>query len=296
MNPPTVRAALRAGNERLQRAGVDGARLDAELLLAHVLGRDRAYLLAYPEQQLDPEQGAAFQSYLDRRAGHEPLAYLTGRRWFYGLELEVTPDALIPRPETELLVEQALRWLSQDRRGLRRVVDVGTGSGAIAVAVASRTSQDVEIVAIDASPQALALARRNAQRCGVPDRIQFLPGDLLEPLTEPADLILANLPYIPSADLAGLMPEVRDYEPAAALDGGPDGLRPIERLLAQAGDHLRADGALFLEIGYDQGERACSLAQRYFPDARLNIHQDLAGLERLLVVQSGRIMDPPSAA
>ena len=283
MENASIEATLREAAARLSEAGVDSPRLDAELLLAHALGRDRAYLLAHPEQPLSPKQSTRFDALVARRAAREPLAYITGRRWFFGLEFEVTRDALIPRPETETLVEMALDWLARrDDREQPRVADVGTGSGAIAVSLAMHAA--VEIVALDASFAALRLARANARRHRVAARIHFVQGDLLAPLAATFDLIVANLPYIPTADLAHLMPEVRDYEPRSALDGGPDGLRVIERLLAQAPARLKKGGALLLEIGHGQGENASALARRYFPRARVEVHRDLAGRERVLAI------------
>ena len=275
----------------LAAAGIDTARLDAEVLLAHCLQVERTHLLAHPEQTLTSGQLACFRVLAQRRAGREPLAYLTGRRWFYGLEFAVTPAVLIPRPETELLVELALDWLSQyQSAGYRpvgyRVLDVGTGSGAIAVSIAANTTPDVEILASDVSPESLRIAKQNARKHGVEERIAFLHGDLLDPLPDPVHLILSNPPYIASDILPTLMPEVQDHEPQMALDGGPDGLRIIERLLAQAPAHLSPGGAIFLEIGYDQGEAASVLARRYFPKAAVRVHPDLAGLDRVVEIQT----------
>lgn len=271
----------------LAAVGIETARLDAELLLAHCLDVERTHLLAHPEQILTPEQLGCFRALAQRRAEREPLAYLIGRRWFYALEFTVTPAVLIPRPETELLVEKAVQWLGQ-RQGRTRVLDVGTGSGAIAVSIAANTAPAVEILASDLSPESLQVAKQNARKHDVAGRITFLPGDLLDPLPEPVHLILSNPPYIASNGIPTLMPEVRDHEPRAALDGGPDGLRVIERLLAQAPAHLWPCGAIFLEIGYDQGSAASAIVRRYFPAAAIRIHQDLAGLDRMVEVQTGR--------
>jgi release factor glutamine methyltransferase len=271
----------------LAGAGIDGARLDAEVLLAHVLRVERSFLLSHPTLPLSLAQAALYAGLIRRRAAREPLAYLSGRRWFYGLEFLVTSAVLIPRPETELLVEMALAWLAGRPEGAT-VVDVGTGSGAIAVALAVHTPSRVRILASDSSAAALAVAQENArQHC--PGRITFLSGDLLTPLSEPVDLIVANLPYVAEAKRDDLMPEVRDHEPAAALFGGEDGLAVIERLLLQAPAHLRPGGGVMLEIGAGQGEAARLLAGRllagrHFPAARIAIHPDLAGLDRVLVI------------
>lgn len=277
-----VGGELAAAAKVLARAGIDGAQLDAEVLLAHVLGVERTFLLTHPDQALTPRQATGYGELIHRRASREPLAYLTGKRWFFGLELVVSPAVLIPRPESELLVEQGLAWL-QLRPAGATVVDVGTGSGAIAVSLAAHTAPQVRVFAIDSSPVALAVAQENARR-HCPDRLTFLCGDLLAPLTDAADLILANLPYVAEGERSDLMPEVRDYEPDEAIFGGYDGLALIERLLAQAPGHLRLGAAIMLEIGASQGKAALQLARRHFPSATITLHPDLAGLDRILVI------------
>ena len=280
-----IQTTLQQTTAILAAADIDTARLDAELLLAYCLQVDRIHLLARPEQLLAPDQFACFQALVRRRSSREPLAYLIGQRWFYGLEFEITPAVLIPRPETELLVEKALSWLDQHRGEARQVIDVGAGSGAIAVSIAANTTPDVKILASDTSPESLQVAKQNARKHGVENRITFLLGDLLDPLPGPVHLILSNPPYIASDIIPTLMPEVRDYEPKAALDGGADGLRVIERLLAQAPVYLSPGGAIFMEIGYDQGQSASELTHQFFPTAAIHIHQDLAGLDRLVEIQ-----------
>lgn len=269
---------------RAQLKNTAGAEpLDAAILLAHVLAVPRVELLAHPERPLSAEQAARFAGLVARRATGMPVAYLTGRRAFYDRELFVSPAVLIPRPETELLVEAALAW-AQGRAGLR-VADVGTGSGAIAVTLAAHLP-DARVHAVDCSPEALAVARENADRAGVAGRIVFYEGDLLGPLLEAGvmlDLIAANLPYIPTDDLAAL--EVARHEPRLALDGGPDGLDAIRRLLAQAPRALAASGLALLEIGAGQGERAAALAARAFPDAAIVVLPDYAGHDRVLRIE-----------
>lgn len=277
---------LQAATVALKEVGADSPRLDAELLLAHCLQRDRAYLLAHPEQTLSSQQQTEFARLLARRVAREPLAYITGRRWFYGLKFVVGPAVLIPRPETEMLVEAALEWLGQRPQVGVSMIDVGTGSGTIAIAVAAHSAGDVHIYASDQSADALEIAQDNAHTL-VPDKsIHFLHGDLLAALPQPIDMIVANLPYVAEEQRSGLMPEVRDYEPALALFGGADGLREIERLLAQSPAHLKPGGAILLEIGYDQGQSAMNLARRIFPAADIRIRPDLAGLDRLLLIQT----------
>ena len=277
----TIRDLLGDAVGKLERVGVESPQLDAELLLAHALGVDRTWLLAHPEYRPAPEQARAFQALLARRLTREPLAYITGRRWFYDLEFYVTPDVLTPRPETEELVERARAWLKERPRSV--VVDVGTGSGAIALTVARHAPQ-TRIYATDISPRALDVARENARRLGLASRVTFLQGDLLTPLPEPVDLILANLPYIPERQRDRLMPEVARFEPAQALFGGESGVEMIARLLAQAPRYLRPGGAILLEIGHDQAQAVTPLARSHFPSARVQTIQDLAGRDRIIMI------------
>ena len=280
----SVREALRHGARLLAVAGSDEADLEAELLLGHSLGLDRVHLYQRLSDELNAEQEQRYQRLLDRRCNHEPTAYILGHREFYGLDFEVTPAAIIPRPETEGLVELVIEHARLRRSGGLSLVDVGVGCGAIAVVLA-RELPDAEITAVDISRPALDLARRNAEHHGVAARIVFLHGDLLEPLDQRADVIVANLPYVSSAELEASPPEIRDHEPRLGLDGGPDGLRLIERLLRQAPAHLNPGGALFLEIGDTQGAAASALARDCFPQATVAVKPDLAGLDRVLVVR-----------
>jgi release factor glutamine methyltransferase len=276
--------ALHEATEALRAAGIeDAAWLEAEVLLRHALDLDRAHLYARLQEDLSSGDQAVFHSLLARRLAHEPTAYIVGQREFYGLDLETTPAALIPRPETELLVEEALSRACGREPLL--IVDVGTGNGAIAVALAVHLPQAV-LVAIDLSRDALSLAVRNARRHAVESRVSFLQADLLAPLAQAADLIVANLPYVRSADWEGLPPEIREHEPRAALDGGPDGLREIERLLGQAPPYLRPGGSLLVEVGPPQAAPALALARRCFPDAAARILPDAAGLDRLLAIDA----------
>ncbi|NUQ38718.1 MAG: peptide chain release factor N(5)-glutamine methyltransferase [Caldilineales bacterium] len=284
-------AALTQTVQRLAAAGVDTPRLDAELLLAHILGRSRAGLLAHPEQILTPGQLARLHDLAARRAARQPLAYLTGSRWFFGREFAVTPAVLIPRPETELLVELALPWLAARGQTGASVVDVGVGSGAIIISLAAAAVGRFDFHACDLSPAALAVAQANAARHGVGDRIHFHQGDLLAPLPGPVDLILANLPYVGEDERESLMPEVREHEPALALFSGPHGLHLIQRLLAQAPAYLRAGGCLLLEIGSGQAAAVAELAGAAFPAAQITCHPDLAGHDRVLHIQTAPTPD-----
>lgn len=253
--------------------------LEAELLLAHVLGSSRVTLLAHPERALAPDQASEFGDLVHRRVSGIPLPYLTGSVEFYGLEFEVTPDVLIPRPETETLVDLALV------RQPGTIVEVGTGSGCVAVSLAVHLARAL-ICAIDVSPAALAVAQRNAERHGVSERVRLMVGNILIPRPELADLIVSNPPYVSTGDCASLPISVRDHEPRLALDGGPDGLLVVEQLLAQAPAVLKPGGGLLVEIGADQGAAADRLARAFFPHAAVTIHPDLAGRDRVLEVQT----------
>ncbi len=271
----------------LTAAGIEDAALEAEVLLRHALGLDRAQFYTRLNDPMPPAAAASLEACLTRRLQREPTAYIVGRREFYGLSLEVTPAAPVPRPETELLVDEALaqsRRLETARPG-QHIVDVGTGCGAIVLALATRLPA-ARFTATDASPATLDLARHNAGRLGLTERVRFLLGDLLSPVAEPADIIVANLPYIPSGEWERLAPEVRCYEPRLALDGGPDGLRLIERLLAQAPAHVGSPGAVILEIGDDQGAAVVTLARLAFPTAAISVKKDLASLDRAVIIET----------
>lgn len=285
----TVAEALRWGWEALRGAGCDSPALDAELLLGEVLGWTRARVLAHPEASLPLGQEAAFRRLVARRVRREPLAYMLGQRAFWGMDLKVRPGVLIPRPETELLVERALVWALE--RGGRAwsgtVVDVGTGSGAVAVALA-RELPWARIWATDASPEALWVAQENARQQGVAHRIRFAQGDWLTPVGGPVDCIVSNPPYVPSGELDRLAPEIARYEPRAALDGGPDGLAAYRRLLPQAARALSPGGALFLEVGHDQADAVSDLLCGYFPGWRVERFRDLGGHWRVVAARCGR--------
>jgi len=287
--------ALQRARERLA-AVADNPGAEAQTLLASVLGVDRVYLLTYPERTLTPTQIAAFETLVARRAGSEPLPYIIGKRAFFDRDFFVNPAVLIPRPETELLLEAALAFASAREAGV--VVDVGTGSGALAVTFAA-LCPSWRIYAIDVSPAALAVAEHNAERHGVAERITFVEGDLLAPLLDApmrADLIMANLPYIPSAISATL--DVSRHEPTLALDGGEDGLALIQRLLDQTPALLASDGLMLLEMQYDQGAAITALANTALPDAQADIIHDYAGHERIVRVRQTKraTQAPPSQA
>ena len=282
----TVSMLLRDTTERLARAGIGDARLEADLLWMTALDTDRTHL--YAKLQDTPDQNAmnAAAGLLERRLRHEPVAYLMGHREFFALQFYVAPGVLIPRPETELVVEEALRLLSERLTGREHVsvVDVGTGSGAIAVSVAVNCAR-ATVYASDISPRALEIAALNAREHGVSDRVRFTTGDLLSPIQGPVDLILANLPYVMSSEVPTLEPELRLYEPLEAFDGGADGLVLIGKLLADAPQYLSKGGAVVLEMDPRQIDHAKSLALDAFPGATVRILLDLAGRPRVLVVE-----------
>jgi release factor glutamine methyltransferase len=277
-----VRDALAWATPILSAAGVPSPRLDAEVLLAHILDSTRARLYAEPETELQKRQRGMFVAAVERRQRREPVPYIVGHREFFGLDFAVDRRVLIPRPETELLVERALESAARWARPI--LVDVGTGSGIVAISLAVHLPH-ATIYATDASIAPLQVAARNAARHGVVDRLPLLYGDLLDPLPEPVHVIVANLPYVPTAVLPTLDPDVADYEPLAALDGGPDGLLHIRRLLEQAGDCLLPDGEILLEIGAGQGQRVVGLASQQFPDAQVDCFHDYAGLDRIVRVR-----------
>lgn len=247
-----VRSILAAATQRL------GDRVDAEALLLHALGKPRSWLIAHDTDVLDEQVRSAFDAMVARRAGGEPVAYITGRRGFWSLDLEVTPATLIPRPETELLVELALARLPVDRAC--RVVDLGTGSGAIALAIA-RERPRADVSAVDLSAEALVVARANASRLGL-ERVRFVQGTWMTPLSdERFDVIVSNPPYIEAADPHLAQGDLR-FEPLTALASGADGLDAIREIVAQAPRHLEPGGWLLMEHGWDQGPAVRGLLER----------------------------------
>ena len=283
---PSVAERLAHARAQLETAGLlpADAALDAEVLARHILNWDRGTLLVHAREPEPPGFAERFGSLIARRAAHEPVAQLIGRREFWGLDLEVTPDVLVPRPETEIIVEEALEFSRGGR--CHRIADVGTGSGCLAVAIAVEVP-DARIVAIDMSPAALEVARRNATRHGVADRVEFMQGDVLEPLHTPVDLIVSNPPYVPESDAQTLPPEVLHHEPHGALFGGSDGFSVIRRLLEDAGSRLAAGGRLVVEFGFGQAERMIQLSG----DAGwtvLRVRNDLQGIPRTIVLTRNR--------
>ena len=283
MSGRSIAEALAGTAQRFAGAGIDDAHLEAEVLLAHSLGIDRTRLLARLRDSLQDVDAEAYERLVARRLRHEPLAYITGRREFFGLEILCGPDALIPRPESELLVEIALEVMGA-RGAALRILDVGTGTGAIAVAIAVHAPA-CHVTAVDASTGALGLARRNAALHGVDSRVAFEVGDLMEGLGE-FDVIVANLPYVSAGEWGSLAPEIRLWEPRTALVGGERGTEVIERLVEEAPSHLAVGGILAAEIGDTQAAAISACARQRFPEAAIHVRTDLAGLDRALVVRT----------
>jgi len=280
VNPNSLGAALRAGRGRLVLAlGLEPsvAGLEAQVLLGHVLNRPRAYLLAHPEATVSAADQAQFETLLTRRERGEPIAYLTGQREFYGLAFLVTPDVLIPRPETELLVELALEQIPNDTP--MRILDLGTGSGAIALSIAKQRPQ-AQITAVDRSPGALTVAKQNAARLGCTN-VEFIESDWFAALdaTNPFDLIVSNPPYIATGDPHLVQGDVKS-EPPMALVSGIDGLDAIRHIAHRARSHLRESGYLLFEHGYDQGETCRAVLQKH-GWRYIASYVDLAGWDRV---------------
>ncbi|GHO74114.1 release factor glutamine methyltransferase [Ktedonobacter sp. SOSP1-85] len=289
----SIQQALQEGIQRLQvrdgRGGEQNPRLDAQVLLGHILQVPRATLYAYPERELSAEQEKRFRELIERRARNEPVAYLVGEKEFYGRDFQVDERVLIPRPETELLVEAALKEARRrlDAGEMPVVADVGTGSGVIPITLALEEPRLPVIYACDVSAEALEVARANCQRYGVEERVILLQSDLLQALPQPVDMLLANLPYVGTDELPQMAPDVWNYEPHLALFSGPDGLGLLTRLCREARQYgmLRPGGWCVLEMGYLHQEPLTRLIKSLWPEADVACISDYAGLDRHLVVR-----------
>jgi release factor glutamine methyltransferase len=282
----TIHARVAKGRERLRRAGItpDEADLDARLLAQELLGWDAARFFTSANEPEGADFAALYEPLVARRVGREPLAYITGRQEFWGLEFEVSPAVLIPRPETELIVEAALERFP-DRHASLEAADVCTGSGCLAVALAHERPS-ARIVAADVSADALRTARRNADRHRVADRVQFVQADLLDGTGNTAvDLIVSNPPYVPDGDRATLQPEVRDHEPPIALFAGDDGLAIIRRLVDQSTGRLKTGGLLIFEFGVGHADAVRELISQSPGLTMLDVKQDLQGIPRTAVAR-----------
>ncbi|MGB4265439.1 MAG: peptide chain release factor N(5)-glutamine methyltransferase [Limnochordia bacterium] len=277
----TVQELVAISADYLSEKGCASPRLDAEVLMAHVLNSDRVHLYMNLDRPLEKGEVDAYRRLFGLRGRRIPVAYLTGRKEFYGLEFVVSEAVLIPRPETELLVDEALALLQAVPNP--RILDLGTGSGVIGITLASRLQQ-ASVLAVDISESALEIARINADRLQVADQLSFLQSDMFSQIPrEPFDLICANLPYIPTSELENLEQEVRQ-EPKAALDGGPDGLGNYRILIRHAPDFLAKGGHVLMEIGHDQKQVVVDLAvERGF--AECQVKQDYAGMDRVVIMR-----------
>ncbi len=280
----SIAEAVLHGANKLRKAGVPEERREAGSLLMHVLDRDRTYILGHAEDLLTDEQVEEFSESLEARAQGKPLQYITGRQEFFGIEFEVNPDVLIPRPETELLVEAALSIVSQNETPF--ICDVGTGSGCIAITLLHKLPR-ARGIALDISAAALAVAERNANRHGVQERLSFVTSDCFAGLGpafgQTFDLIVSNPPYVAERAVAGLQREVRDFEPRVALTAGEDGLSVIRRLLVESGDYLKSGGCLIFEMGFDQHDAVKELIDENVWKL-LEIYDDLQGIPRTVAL------------
>lgn len=270
-----LKQALAHARETLRNNNIEDAPLEGEILLRYVLGVSRARFFSQLDEELSPGQGQDLKGALERRVGGEPAAYITGHREFFGLDFIVNRDVLTPRPETELLVEKAIALAG--KRPIKKIADIGTGSGAIAISLAVNLPR-VTIYATDISSRALGVARRNCKKHGVEDRIVLLHGNMLKPLQENVDLIVANLPYVRAADVKGTL----SFEPLRALNGGEDGLDSIRLFCRQAAKKLAKQGCLLLEVGQGQARNVSALLEKEFPGAVSEIYRDMAGIERAI--------------
>jgi len=277
----TLGEALVRAEARLNLSGVEDARAEARLLLQHTLRIASAHLYSHPEQTLSTAEAGRFRDLVSRRAKHEPTAYIFESQPFFGREFFVDGRVLIPRPETEVLVQMALESMRGHRAPV--VADVGTGCGAIAITLAME-NPDLRIYGVDVSARALEVARINCLRYNVADRVTLLLGDLLDPVPGKVDMVVANLPYVADPDLATLSPEIARYEPRIALSGGPDGLRLIRSLLQRATTRLASGGRVLLEIGHNQEAPVLSMVGTCSPEAEGQAFQDFNGLSRVVTI------------
>ena len=290
----TVLKIIQWTTEYLKGKGIDNPRLDSEVLLAHLLRLDRVGLYLNFDRPLSRDELSSFREIVKRRGSREPLQYITGHQEFWSLDFKVTPDVLIPRPDTEILVEEALKAVRRETLDVRRqnqlpftILDLCTGSGCIAISLAHEL-KDAVVYAVDTSEAALSIARENAEKNVVQDRVIFLQGDLYEALTSYVsrltsyDIIVSNPPYIKNIDIPNIQPEVRDYEPRMAVDGGTEGLGFYKRIVADAPNHLSPHGWLMVEVGEGQADAVSKMMADTGAFESISTVKDLAGIERVV--------------
>jgi release factor glutamine methyltransferase len=280
-----LREALQSATQTLSKARIADASVEAELLLGHVLGMSKTQLYTEPERGLTSVETEYLWNLVRRRLDHEPAAYILGHCEFYGIDFCIDSHTFIPRPETELLVEKAVELAQRiSHRGKQiTIADIGTGCGAIAISLALALPQ-AKIYATDISDPALQVAEENCRRHAVNGQVELLQGNLLEPLPQPVDMMVANLPYIGNCEFVDLSQEIRDYEPAMALAGGRDGLDKIQQMLEQMPGKLNQGAYFLLEIGQGQSGKVTSLIRSYFSQANIELISDLGGIERVVKV------------
>lgn len=293
----TILNALNWAKKLLKEKKVEGPEASAEFLLRQVIHEDKAYLFAHPEHKLTLTQTAKYRSWVEQREKHKPVWYITGKIEFLGLDLSVNENVLIPRPETELLVEKITEHF-RDGFSPKRILDVGTGSGAIILSLAnicysssgarsSHICSNSKLFASDISKEALAVARKNAKSLGFLEKVSFKQGDLFAPWKgQKFDLIVANLPYIPHEDMATLALDLIHYEPRTALDGGPEGLEIYKRFFEQVSEYLAPKGKVFCEIGYDQGEKIRKFLADIIPKVEVTVLGDYADVDRIVIIET----------
>jgi release factor glutamine methyltransferase len=276
-----IASALNQAAEVFSESGVADARREASSLLAFAINKDRTFLIAHPEHELSTSEFSVYLSYINRRAQHEPYQYIVGRQEFFGLNFEVTSDVLVPRPETEILVEKAIDILKD--RPDPRFCEIGVGSGCISVSILYSVQRSTA-TAVDVSDRANAIARRNAEQNGVANRLSLQMGDIFSDVAGRFDLVVSNPPYVPTCQIETLQAEVRMFEPLAALAGGTDGLNIIKRIVKQSPGHLTSRGVLLMEIGFDQSERVRQLFDGSIWEAP-EFLADLQGIPRIVVAK-----------
>ncbi|MCX7815923.1 MAG: peptide chain release factor N(5)-glutamine methyltransferase [Syntrophales bacterium] len=284
----TFREALRKGTILLQGNGIPSPRLDAEVLLSHVINKDRTYLYSHIGDVLPEEQWNIYKSLLERRLAWEPVAYIVGRKEFWTLNLRVNRHVMIPRPETEHLVGEVLRVVSGSWNGFLRILDIGTGSGAIALAIAWELKDaPVRVYGVDISQEAIHVANDNARELGLSSKVYFVVGDLTQPFRKLFDILVSNPPYIPDEVYDNLSPSITVYEPPIAFKGGTDGLFYYRRIVKEANLCLKEGGWVLMEINYDQGDRIREmLIVENYTD--IEIRKDYSGFDRVIIARKGR--------